>query len=111
MDGRSRRSRWLLGLTIGLVFGVASLTLGVIAWALALGALVLLALDRARTVLVGGALIGFGVAWNAILLMADWRCQEGCTGPNLTPWYVIGAVSIVAGLGLSVVGATSRKAM
>jgi len=110
MERKSRGYRWLLSLTIGLVFGVASLVVGAPAWIVGIGALAMLAIDRARMVLVSGALVGFGVSWSTVLLVADWRCQENCTGPDLTPWYLIGAISILAGVGLSVVDAGTRKA-
>jgi hypothetical protein len=102
MKSRSRGNSWLLGLTIGLVFGVASLSAGMPAWILGIAALAMLAKDRARTTLIGGALVGFGASWTTVLLLADWRCQEGCTGPDLTPWFVIGVAAVLAGVGLSV---------
>jgi 4-hydroxybenzoate polyprenyltransferase len=107
---RSHRNRWLLGLTIGLVFGVASLIVGTIAWAIGLVALVLLAIDRDRIPLVGGACLGFGVAWLAIMLLADSRCQEGCSGPDITPWLAAGAAWTVVGVGLSLLSIRSRRA-
>jgi len=110
MGARSRQNRWLLGLTIGLVFGVASLIAGTIAWALGLVALVLLALDPHRVPLVGGASLGFGVAWLTIMLLADSRCQEGCSSPDMTPWLVAGAAWAVVGLGLSLLSIRSGRA-
>jgi 4-hydroxybenzoate polyprenyltransferase len=96
-------NRWLLGMTIGLVFGVASLIVGTIAWAVGLVALVLLAFDPDRVPLVGGACLGFGLAWLAIMLLADSRCREGCSGPDITPWLVAGAAWTIVGMGLSFV--------
>jgi 4-hydroxybenzoate polyprenyltransferase len=110
MGRRSRQDRWLLGLTIGLVFGVASLIVGPIVWAGGIGALVLLAIDPDRIPLVGGACLGFGLAWLAIMLLADARCQEGCSGPDITPWLVTGAAWAVVGVGLSLLSIRSRRA-
>lgn len=104
VERRSGSNRWLLGLTIGLVFGVASLVVGTIAWAAGIVALVLLAIDRDRILLVGGACLGFGVAWLAIMLLADSRCQEGCSGPDITPWVAAGAAWVLVGVGLSLFG-------
>ena len=109
MERTSRWNRWLLGLTIGLVFGVASLIVGTIAWAVGLVALVLLAMDRDRIPLVGGACLGFGVAWLTIMLLADSRCQEGCSGPDITPWLAAGSVWVVVGVGLSLLSVVSRR--
>ncbi|MEA2577197.1 MAG: hypothetical protein QOD78_785, partial [Chloroflexota bacterium] len=78
-------------MTIGLIFGVASLIVGTIAWAVGIVAFVLLAIDPDRIPLIGGACLGFGVAWLAIILVADSRCQAGCSGPDLTPWLAAGA--------------------
>jgi hypothetical protein len=105
----SRRGDWLLGLIIGLVFGVASLIAGTIGVMLGLMALAFLAFDRARSGTVGAALLGFGVSWSTILLMADARCGEGCVGPDLTPWYVIGTLMIAVGAGLSVLAVGRLK--
>jgi 4-hydroxybenzoate polyprenyltransferase len=110
MERKSRWNRWLLGLTIGLVFGVASLIVGTIAWAVGIVALALLAIDRDRIPLVGGASLGFGVAWLAIMLLADARCQEGCSGPDLTPWLAAGVAWTVVGVGLSLLSIGFRKA-
>jgi 4-hydroxybenzoate polyprenyltransferase len=109
LERRSRRNRWLLGLTIGLVFGVASLIVGTIAWAAGIVALVLLAIDPDRIPLVGGACLGFGVAWLTIMLLADSRCQAGCSGPDMTPWLAAGAAWAVVGAGLSLLSVGSRR--
>jgi 4-hydroxybenzoate polyprenyltransferase len=110
MGRKSHWNRWLLGLTIGLVFGVASLIVGTIAWAVGIVALALLAIDRDRVPLIGGACLGFGVAWLTIMLLADWRCQEGCRGPDLTTWLAVGAAWTVVGVGLSLFSIGSRRA-
>ena len=107
---RSRQNRWLLGLTIGLVFGVASLVGGTIAWAVTLVTLVLPVIDQNRIPLVGGACLGFAATWLAIILLADSRCGEGCSGPDITPWLVAGATLAVVGAGLSLLSLGSRRA-
>jgi hypothetical protein len=110
MEHKSRSNRWLLGLTIGLVFRVASLIVGIIAWVGGIGALGLLAIDRDRIPLLGGASVGFGLAWLAIMLLADSRCQEGCSGPDLTPWLAAGAAWTIVGVRLSLLSVGSRRA-
>ena len=110
MKSRSRGSSWLLGLTIGLVFGVAALSVGMPAWILGIAAVAMLATDRARTTLIGGALVGLGTSWITVLLLADSGCQAGCTGPDLTPWLVIGVAAVLAGVGLSLLGLRTRTA-
>jgi 4-hydroxybenzoate polyprenyltransferase len=110
MGRKSRWNRWLLGLMIGLVFGVASLIVGTIAWALGIVALALLVIDRDRVPLVGGACLGVGVAWLTTMLLADSRCQEGCRGPDLTPWLAAGAAWTIVGVGLSLLSIASRRA-
>ena len=95
--GRGRLWPCLLGLGVGLTFGVAWLTGGTVAWALGLAAVALLALDQRRSVLVPVALVGFGAATNAVLLFADARCQIDCVGPDLTPWLLVGGGALAVG--------------
>jgi len=56
-----------------------------------------------------GVLVGWGTTWIIVLAGAQARCDPAsCTGPDLTGWFVAGAVLILLGAAALVVGIRRR---
>ena len=107
--GRPTTGRaWMIGLVVGLAFGLASLIGGTVIWLLGVAAAVLLGFRPPRTARLGGLAIGFAMSWQMLLATADVRCGKGCVGPDLAPWLAIGWIALVVGLGLTTLAIVHR---
>ena len=99
---------WMIGLVVGLAFGLASLIGGTVIWLLGLAAAVLLGFQPPRAARLGGLGIGFALSWQILLATADLRCGEGCVGPDLAPWLAMGWIALAVGLGLTTLAIVRR---
>jgi hypothetical protein len=110
-----RTVSWFLGILFGVASGGTVLVAGVVALLLLVPAVVWAASERARPFGLGGLFIGLGAAIVGLIAFANARCAAsnvsgpnyafGCTAPDLTGFFVAGAV--LAGIGI----ATSSLAM
>jgi hypothetical protein len=100
---------WFLGIAFGLAAGGAALVAGVVALLLLVPAVVWAAREKARPLGLGGLFIGLGAGIVGLIALANARCAAsnvsgpnyafGCTAPDLTGFYVAGAV--LAGIGIA----------
>lgn len=100
--------RWLTGLAVGLAFGAGTLIGGPLVGAMGIVASALLAAEQPRAAGSGGASLGFGASWLALLLTADARCGPDCVGPDLTPWLLVAGATVIIGVGLTASAWRSR---
>jgi hypothetical protein len=104
------RARWLwaAGVFIGLVSGIATLTVNpLLAIPLAL-VWIYLGVRKPRVLGVAGALIGHGVAWICLLVTSGYGCASSCWwalpyGPSHTEDYQIWKTQTLEWIGGSVI--------
>ena len=99
--------RWWIGLVTGLVGAAGTVLTGPLGGVLAMVAIGLAVADRPRAAAIGGVLVGIGAAWSALFGRVALACQEGCDGPDLTPWIALAVV--LASLGAVVTWRASRR--
>ena len=66
-----------------------------------------LSTQHPRQLAIAGGLIGFGAAWMLLIGRVSWGCanDETCAQPDILPaWLAIGAVFMVVGLLLLLIG-------
>lgn len=102
-----RLTDWLLGLVLGVFAGGLMLEAGTLVLLLVLPALVWAAREPCRPLGLAGFVAGIGVGMGGLVAWADARCaaDPSCYMPDdLTPWFVLAAILIVAGGVLALVG-------
>jgi len=103
------RVLFLAGLVLGALLGLVCLLApvavipGLVVWAWLIG-------RQPRYFGASGALVGFGAVWLLLISQASFRCSNDatCTQPDVTPWLVISAVILGAGV---LVGLASHRRM
>ncbi len=110
-SGHPGFSSWLAGLVIGVCGGVLVLIFPTVGLVLVgLGAVVVL---RARRRRAGGSglLIGIGATIIVLLTRAQLECEafdaapyQSCSGPDLTPIFVVSGALVALGLVLAAAG-------
>jgi len=103
--------RWSFGLLVGIVVGFGVLVGGTMVGLLGIVALLLLAWEPGREAPVGGLMTGFGGTWLVVFARADASCGVGCTGPDLTPWYIASAAMLLIGIVLTTRAVSHRRAL
>lgn len=111
---------WLVGTALGALTGGLLLVIG-------LPALVLLVpwswwavRERARPMGLGGVLSGLGAGIASLAWLAGASCSasnvsgpgfaSSCESPDYTPYLLVAAVLVLAGVGVSLVGLLARRA-
>jgi hypothetical protein len=104
-----RTVSWSLGVAFGLLAGAVVLEAGVLALLLLVPAVVWAAREKARPFGLGGLFIGLGAGIVGLIAFANARCAASnvsgpnyafsCAAPDLTGFFVAGAV--LAGIGIA----------
>lgn len=104
-----RRGPWLAGLVVGLASGVLALVFPIVGYEIGLLFVAGALLARRTAAAIGGALLGAGAGWLALIGNGAVRCDpQSCVPPDLTPWLTVGLVMLAAGGALSVVAEVRR---
>lgn len=101
---RRRVTSWFLGLALGALAGGFVLEAGMLSLPLFVLALIWAGVEAHSPLGFAGFLAGIGASWAFVLAWGDWRCQAdpSCTMPDLTGWFVVAAVLMLAGAGVTV---------
>jgi len=107
---RAQRRAWLAGLVVGTAAGFTVFEAPALGVVLAVAFAVPALVGTPRLAPFGGLLTGAGGVLTVVLWMAAARCdslnrgsaQEGCTSPDLGPWFAAGGAMVAAGLAFTV---------
>jgi hypothetical protein len=102
----SLRQQLLIAVGFGLALGLMVLVAGIFSL-VPLGLALFWALTtRGRRSSVGGLLVGIGASWLVLIAIQQSRCAStatsSCSGPDLTPYILLGVAALVVGFALAI---------
>ena len=112
---RRTGSAVLAGFVVGVASGFVSLELPSLGWMIGVAFLIGALGSRRRVAAIAGLLMGFGLAWIAVLWLAHQACvdfnvppDQDCIEPDVTAWFVFAIGIAVVGLALLAIPAIRR---